>query len=177
QVYCYVGTKLAVGNEVEKAGLTNGALYGVLANGAVNETRATGIGLAKGVAGSFLLVALPDQSAAGANTETAAVAAGATQFLRPEDGAWDPVHPSDYYFVTTDGALPSGRSRLWKRHFGDITTPTAGGTVTMLFDGTEGGDMYDNIAIDRLGHVLLCEDLGTNSKSGKIWQYDIATGG
>jgi len=174
QVFCYVGTKLAVGNEVEKAGLTNGTLYGVVANSALTEDRTTGIGLAKGVAGAFSLAALPDQSAAGANTETAANTALVTKFNRPEDGAWDPANPSDYYFVTTDGALPSGRSRLWKLHFSDIATPTAGGTVTMLLDGTEGGDMYDNIAIDRLGHVLLQEDLGTNPKSGKIWQYDIA---
>jgi PKD repeat protein len=175
QVLIYVGTKLAAGTDVQKAGLTNGTVYGVVANGARTESRTTGIGLAKGVDGAFTMVALPDQAASGANTESAADSAGVTEFLRPEDGAWDPLRPGDFYFVTTDGALPSGRSRLWRLRFSDIANPAAGGAVTMLLEGTEGGDMFDNIAIDRLGHVILQEDLGGNAKSGKIWQYDVNT--
>jgi hypothetical protein len=45
-----------------------------------------------------------------------------TSFSRPEDGAWDPADPRDFYFVTTDrldttdgGSGPvnqEGRSRL-----------------------------------------------------------------
>jgi hypothetical protein len=189
QVFIYVGTKLASGTEVQKAGLLNGTLYGVLANGKALEDRTTNIGLTKSTplspaSGAFTLVALPDQSTAAAygnggttsTTEADATAAGATKFLRPEDGAWDPLHPSHYYFVTTDSPLPSGRSRLWRLKFSDITNPTAGGTIEMLLDGTEGGDMYDNITIDRTGHVVLCEDIGGNAKAGKLWEYDIATG-
>jgi PKD repeat protein len=179
QVYIYVGTKLATGTEVQKAGLTNGSLYGVIANGQTTESQATGIGLAKGVGGPFTLAVLPDQSLNSASystsTETDATAAGVTKFNRPEDGCWDPLHPADYYFVTTDAPLPNGRSRLWRLRFTDIANPQNGGTITMMLDGTEGGDMFDNITIDRAGHVVLCEDLGTNAKSGKVWQFDIAT--
>lgn len=184
QVYVYVGTKLSSGNEIQKAGLTNGTLYGILANNVRNEDRTTGIGLAKGVGGSFTLLALPDQAASGANTEAAADTAGCTEFLRPEDGAWDPSNPSDCYFVTTDrfdqvkdnvGATV-GRSRLWRLHFSDITNPTAGGTITMILDGTETGQMFDNICVDRAGHVILLEDVGGNAHNGKIWQCDPAAG-
>lgn len=184
QVFLYVGTKLATGSDVQKAGLLNGTLYGVVANGVAAEDRTAGIGVAKGVGAGFTLAALTDQSAGGANTEVAATSAGVTKFLRPEDGAWDPAHPADFYFVTTDqfdqvkdgvGATV-GRTRLWRLHFTDITTPAIGGTITMLLDGTEAGQMYDNICLDRTGHVLLQEDVGGNAHNGKVWQFDIASG-
>ena len=183
-VFVYVGTKLSSGNEVQKAGLTNGTLYGVLANNTRTEDRTNGIGLAKGVSGAFTLLALPDQSAAGANTELAADTAGCTEFLRPEDGSWDPSNPSDFYFVTTDqfdqvkaqtGATV-GRSRLWRLRFSDIGNPEAGGTVTMVLDGTEPQQMFDNLTVDHAGHALLQEDVGGNAHLGKIWQCTLATG-
>ena len=59
--------------------------------------------------------------------------------------------------VTTDAPLPNGRARMWRLRFADITNPVSGGQVTMVLDGTEGGDMYDNICVDKLGHVLLCD--------------------
>src|SRR5262249_27688137 len=109
-------------------------------------------------------------------------ATGGTQFLRPEDGAWDPLHPNDFYFVTTDrldlvqDGLGSqvGRSRLWRARFDDTTNPTAGGTLEMLLDGTEGGNMYDNITVDTTGHVIMLEDVGNAAHNGKVWTYDIA---
>jgi hypothetical protein len=64
-----------------------------------------------------------------------------TEFLRPEDGAWDPNNPNDFYFVTTDrfdefkfGMDGSdtdtvidevGRSRLYRLRFFDINNPQA----------------------------------------------------
>jgi PKD repeat protein len=184
QVFVYVGTKQSTGNDIQRAGLTNGTLHAVQVPGVAAEARVGGIGLAKGVAGSFALVALPDQAAAGANTETAASAAGAATFLRPEDGAWDPSNPADFYFVTTDqfdqvkdgvGAT-IGRTRLWRLRFTDIASPASGGSITMLLDGTEPGQMFDNICLDRAGHVLLLEDVGGNAHNGKVWQFEIATG-
>jgi hypothetical protein len=68
KVYAYAGTKQATGNEIQKAGLTNGTNYEIKDNGD----------------GTFSLVT-----------------SGGTGFNRPEDGAWDPTHPNDYYFVTT----------------------------------------------------------------------------
>src|SRR5262249_47035548 len=106
---------------------------------------------------------------------------GGTTFLRPEDGAWDPRSPHDYYFVTTDQldtvqdglGDQVGHNRLWHMHYNDINNPTAGGTIAAVLDGTEGGNMFDNITIDKSGHILLQEDIGNAAHNGKIWLYDI----
>jgi phosphodiesterase/alkaline phosphatase D-like protein len=45
----------------------------------------------------------------------------------------------------------------------------------MLLDGTEGQTMFDNLTLDRFGHVTLLEDTGNAQHNGKVWQYDIAT--
>jgi hypothetical protein len=184
QVYVYVGTKSAAGNEVQRAGLANGTLYGVRANGLASEDRTTAVGGAKGAAVPFTLVALPDQSASATDTHADAVAAGATLFLRPEDGAWDPSAPNDFYFVTTDRfdsnkngtGTTVGRSRLWRLRFTSVQTPENGGSITMLLDGTEPHNMFDNLCVSRTGFVMIQEDPGGSSWSARIWRYEIATG-
>jgi hypothetical protein len=114
-------------------------------------------------------------------------ASASTTFARPEDGAWDPNDPRKYYFVTTnrldtlsDGlGSQIGSTRLWRLTFDDITNPDSGGTIDLLVDGdTVNGrkvNMFDNITIDRFGHIILQEDVGNAAHNGKIWQYDIAT--
>src|SRR5262249_46355375 len=47
--------------------------------------------------------------------------------------------------------------------------------IEMLLDGTEGGNMFDNITINTFGQVLLQEDVGNAAHNGKIWEYDVAT--
>jgi hypothetical protein len=73
-----------------------------------------------------------------------------------------------------------GRSRLWAVTFDDVTKIATDGSPTakleMLLDGTEGGDMFDNIGVDHSGVVYLCEDVGNTRRNGKIWSYDTATG-
>lgn len=168
QVYFYLGNKTNAGTPVEKAGLTNGTLFGVKVDGVATEDNATGI--PSGTA--FTLVDLGNvENTTGAALDAASVAAGVTRFLRPEDGAWDPMHTSDFYFVTTNGF--SNPSRLWRLHFADISNPAAGGTLDMLLDGSEGQHMFDNMTIDRGGHVYLQEDVGNNAHLGKVWRYDI----
>ena len=110
-----------------------------------------------------------------------------TAFSRPEDGAWNPLNPNEYYFVTTDRLDQAsdgvgsqvGRSRLWRLTFADITNPDAGGTIDLLIDGdtVDGAkvNMLDNLTIDRNGRILLQEDTGGAAHNAKIWQYDIAT--
>jgi hypothetical protein len=168
QVYFYLGTKTNAGSPIEKAGLTNGTLFGVKVSGVDTENSATGI--LSGTA--FTLVDLGNvENATGAALDAASVTAGVTRFLRPEDGAWDPVHTNDFYFVTTNAF--SSPSRLWRLRFVDISNPAAGGTIDMLLDGSEGQRMFDNITIDRAGHVYLQEDVGNNAHLGKVWRYDI----
>lgn len=167
----YVGTKQSSGTEADKAGLTNGVLKFVTVAGNAAEiadaaTRSTGI--TSGTAFTLSSVA-------------------STSFSRPEDGAWNPLNPNEYYFATTDrldqvsdgvgGQV--GRSRLWRLTFSDIANPDAGGTIDLLVDGdTVGGakvNMLDNLTIDRAGRILLQEDTGGAAHNAKIWQYDIAT--
>ncbi|MBA2571348.1 MAG: DUF839 domain-containing protein [Chloroflexi bacterium] len=192
QVYVYVGEKSSTGNPVEQAGLTGGTLYGIAVDGVVLEDRAAGIG---GPSKAFSLASLGDVTEmTGAQLETASDTAGVTEFLRPEDGAWDPSAPNDFYFVTTDrfntvkrpGTAPTintpaaqeGATRLWRLSFDDRTQPELGGIITELIDGSTGGDrpqMFDNMTIDTTGRILLTEDPGGQPYVAKIWEYDIAT--
>jgi hypothetical protein len=170
QVYFYIGTKTNAGSEIDQAGLTNGSLYGPAVNGMLVETSAA----IPAPATPFTMKNLSDvHNLTGAVLNTNSIAAGVTQFLRPEDGAWDPLHPEDFYFVTTNAF--NSPSRLWKMHFTNINDLTQGGLITAVLDGTEGQQMFDNIAIDHWGHILLLEDVGNNAHNGKIWQYTIAT--
>ncbi len=167
----YVGTKQNTGTEVDKAGLTNGVVRFVQVPGNPFEitdpvTRATGI-------------------SSGSSFTLSDVAS--TSFSRPEDGAWNPANPNEYYFVTTDRLDQAsdgvgsqvGRSRLWRLNFSDITNPELGGTIDLLIDGdtVAGGkvNMLDNMTIDRNGRILLQEDTGGAAHNAKIWRYDIAS--
>ncbi|MGE3106778.1 MAG: alkaline phosphatase PhoX [Phycisphaerales bacterium] len=178
QVYMYIGNKTDTGNDVERAGLTNGNLFGIRVNGLAAESRTSPP--APGT--RFDLFGLGDVSnTSGAAIQTASAGGGVTEFLRPEDGAWDsrPGHENDFYFVTTDrfnSASQVGRSRLWRLRFDDITNPEAGGSVTALLDGTEGGNMFDNLTIDSHGRILIEEDIGGQDALGKIWLYDTSSG-
>ncbi len=168
----YVGTKTNTGSEVDKAGLNNGTLYFVNVTSnpveVVNSTtRATNI--TNGTA--FTL------------SRTAS-----TTFSRPEDGAWNPANPSQFYFVTTDrldavsdGLGPNiGQTRLWRLNFTDITNPSLGGTIDLLIDGqTVAGEkvnMFDNMTVNESnGHLILQEDVGGAPHNGKVWDFDPAT--
>lgn len=168
----YVGTKLAAGTEVEKAGLMNGTLKHILVTGnpvevVDNTTRATNI-----TNGTPFTLSLTSS----------------TVFSRPEDGAWNPANPAQFYFVTTDRydqvsdglGAQIGQTRLWRLTFTDITNPDLGGTIDLLLDGrTEGGEkvnMFDNIGVNETnGHILLQEDVGGQAHNGKVWDYDPAT--
>jgi hypothetical protein len=187
-VYVYVGTKSKAGNDVEKAGLVGGTLYRVAVNGNVAETRAADAGLglvlnARGnYEGGFSLVAGPDTTNA-----------TSTRFQRPEDGAWDTKNRNRYYFVTTDqmdaakdgnlnADIPAGqvgRTRLWALTFRNVSRPELGGSIEMLLDGTAAkGDyqMFDNIAVNRDGTLILQEDVGGNQHNGKIWKFNPKSG-
>ncbi|HEX3132745.1 MAG TPA: esterase-like activity of phytase family protein, partial [Planctomycetota bacterium] len=194
EVNVYIGTKLlSTGTEldIEKAGFTNGHLYGVKVTGKPVEDLTTtapyGVGAAKGVGVPFTLaqytttnLLTDDKQALQAEAITNAV----TQFSRVEDGAWDPLHPADYYFITTDiydqvkdgVGSQVGRSRLWRLRFTDITAPENGGTIAMMLDGTEPYQMLDNLTVDTQGRILLEEDVGNAAHNGKIWVYNIASG-
>ena len=190
QVYFWIGHKQTTGNVVERAGLTrqstNDNLYVVKVNGLTND--ATGATLEDRntpLNGTFSLQNEGDVSGLTfGGLENLSNSKGATKFLRPEDGSWDPSNPSDYYFVTTDRydqvkdgvGTTVGRSRLYRLRFADIANPELGGTITCLLNGTESGNMFDNITVTRRGSVFLQEDVGNQAHNGKIWRYSIAQG-
>ena len=170
QVYIYVGNKSNNGNEIEKAGLTAGTLYGIAVNGLPAEQSAS----IPAAGTTFTLANLGQvQTLTGAVLNTNSIAANVTNFLRPEDCSWDPSNPSDLYFATTNSF--TAPSRLWKVHFTDIQNPELGGTITAVLDGTEGPKMIDNITVDHSGHVMLQEDVGNQAHNGKVWDYNIST--
>jgi len=179
EVYVYIGTKTKHGTPIERAGLTNGGLFGmkVAVNGitVTEESNADGLGSGGNYVGSgaFSLHSFGDVSGL---TETqlqdAAIAADVFRMQRVEDGVWDPRprHKNDFYFVTT--ASFSTNSRLWRLRFNDIEHPENGGTIEILLTGSEGHKMLDNITMDRLGRLLMQEDIGGQNALGKIWLYD-----
>lgn len=181
EVYVYVGQKSKKGGPMTQAGLVGGDLYGVVVDGVVDETRDGGIGAPSR---RFSLANHGDVAAwTGAQLQAADDAVGVTAFLRPEDGFWDPANPDDFYFVTTDRfdqvkagtGSQVGRSRLWRLRFDNAHDPAAGGVVELLVDGTEPHQMFDNLTMDRYGHVLLQEDPGGQDYLARVWQYTIAT--
>jgi hypothetical protein len=171
-VSIYVGTKTNTGSAVDKAGLTNGTLKFINATGSTAEivnttTRATNITN---------------------GTRFTLSGTTSTTFSRPEDGAWNPLKPREFYFVTTDRydqvsdgvGTQIGQTRLWRLTFDDITNPDAGGKIDLLIDGqTVAGqkvNMFDNIGVNqKTGRILLQEDVGGQAHNGKMWEYDPAT--
>ncbi|WP_161499353.1 choice-of-anchor D domain-containing protein [Flavipsychrobacter stenotrophus] len=170
QVYVYVGNKTNAGTDIDKAGLNNGKLFGVTVSGLLSETSSS----VPAPNTAFTLTDMGDvHNMTGTALNNASNTAGVTTFLRPEDGAWDPSSPNDFYFATTNSF--TSPSRLWRLRFTDATKPALGGTITAVLDGTEGQKMLDNLTIDNYGHILLVEDVGSNAHVGKVWQYTIAT--
>ncbi len=182
QVYFYVGDKKSTGNEIERAGLTDGKLFALKASFGGVETRTP----TPPTSSTFSLVDVSSAAfGTGANLDAVTRNAGGTDFLRPEDFTWDsrPGFENRAYFVTTDrpngsDANPAqiGRSRLYSMDFADIANPEAGGTLNILIDGAQGGEMFDNLTIDSLGRILIQEDIGNESKISRIWIYDTNSG-
>ena len=184
EVYVYVGDKTRRGELIDRAGLTNGNLYGLRVSvddrAVPEESDAFGLGNATTgyvARGRFHLENLGDVSDLSAlQLEQASINAGVTRFQRCEDGGWDPRRRrrNDFYFVTT--ASLTNNSRLWRLRFDDVERPERGGTVEILLRGNEGHTMLDNVTIDRRGRILMDEDPGNAPRVSKVWLYDIASG-
>ncbi|HXI50893.1 MAG TPA: hypothetical protein VNH84_05295 [Candidatus Saccharimonadales bacterium] len=171
QVYVYVGDKTLSSNPIDAAGLNNGSLFGIKVVGFPQEVFATGIPSGT----PFTTYNFGDVSCqTGGKLNADSFTNEVTGFWRPEDGCWDPVHPNDFYFVTT--ASFTGLSRLWRLRFFDAANPAIGGTIDMLLNGTEGHKMLDNITVTTRGEIIALEDVGENDHIGKVWRYIIATG-
>jgi len=188
ELHVYIGGKQKSGHPIEQAGLTNGKLYGVRVflesdptNPLIGEDNTNGLGnTTTGYIGKgrFTLTTVGDAGDVSGLTEVQLqqddIDKKIFRLQRIEDEAWDPSHPNDFYFVTT--ASFSGNSRLWRLRFEDIRNPEKGGSIEILLKGDEGHKMLDNITIDRIGRILLQEDVGSQPRLGKIWLYGIESG-
>lgn len=198
----YVGAKRPAGNAIERAGLVGGAFFGIrvkLPNGAnlLGEHKDFALNnVAPAITTArFEPVPFPDVSnMSGVEVQGYMFAYQITQFIRIEDGAWDPRpgKERDYYFVTT-GRITSNAdtwrpSRLWRLRFYDIAHPEWGGDITMLLqnqffagaDATPDADpsyqMFDNMTIDKYGRIILQEDVGAHPRLGRVYVYGVDSG-
>ncbi|MDX1698439.1 MAG: hypothetical protein R3308_09140, partial [Thiohalobacterales bacterium] len=139
ELYFYLGEKQAAGDTpVERAGLTNGQLYGVQIGAGVHEDRQLGYGQKTyRSSADFSLVSLGDLSddPDGRRLQRLSVERGISQFLRLEDGAWNTVEgrENEFYFTTTDRY--GGSTRLHRLTFRDVRNPEAGGSIDIVLEG------------------------------------------
>ena len=181
-VMIYQGLKTNSGTEVQRAGLTSGTLKFVNVAGHADASGATNDELSNTTTRATTITS---------GTSFTLSATTSTTFSRPEDGVWDPSHPNQYYFVTTDrldtattalagqtnptigatgAGAQAGMSRLWRLNFADITNPDGGGTIDLLIDGGKPNQkvqMFDNITMTADGKIFLNEDPGNSTYNGK----------
>jgi autotransporter-associated beta strand protein len=190
EVYVYIGTKTNTGNAVQKAGLTNGQLYGVKVNaGVTGYTGAIALENASGINGTFALAPIFTNGTIAAKTgaefQTASLAAGVTQFARPEDAHW--VDENSLIFATT-GASGSAManvtvtSKIYQLDFDSSMADgilTTGGSIKVVVDsdkitGLDGqkARSFDNLTIGDDGKLYIQEDPGNSSYVAKHWIVD-----
>lgn len=175
RLFLYVGEKGDMGNAADMAGLLNGISYGI-------QVQVDGVD-----------VGGEDREFCFGNAETGPIYSGTftlaeggtaagTSFRRPEDGAWDPQNPTDFYVVCTDRMNTDtqiGRSRLFRLRFNDVDNVLAGGTIEAVLDGTEVMEMGDNLCvyntIQGTTRVMLQEDPGGSEQNAKTLMYDAET--
>ncbi|MCW2876427.1 MAG: PhoX family protein [Sphaerisporangium sp.] len=187
QLRVYAGHKQSTGSPVEKAGLTNGTVgvVDVAAHAVATDAEfRTTYGKNKPVKVTFNSL---DSTVNGAQQNATAAKSGLS-LSRIEDGAFDPRHPNDYYFVTTSGggtapspaeaSVPRDGGGVWRLRFADIEHPEKGGTLTLLLDGSEAPylNMPDNVTVDNRGNLLIQEDTGNSAHLGRILAYRISDG-
>jgi Alkaline phosphatase PhoX len=190
QPWIHVGRKQDSGTPFDRAGLTNGTNFVLdLVDEAVDsdaEFRAT---YGKGTPAEFSLGEdeAVDWDQSGKQQNLDAIQKGIT-LNRIEDGAWDPRHPDDFYFVTTEGApgtvpgtdppISRDGGGVWRIRFDDVERPELGGTLELLLDGSEAPFLNkpDNVGMDRHGHLLIQEDPGNNAQLARIIAYDVESG-
>lgn len=179
QVYVYVGQKRAEGNDVERAGLTGGTLYGVRIDGIASESDSTTV--PEGGA-DFSLVPIPGASSMNQNQlESASNALGVTRMARPEDSVWGKTDPGELYVATTGSFTET--SRLWRFGFADPSAVTHGGKAEIAvasppYDeaAPQGPRQMDNITATTRGQVVIQEDSGNQPYRSGVFLFDPATG-
>jgi Bacterial protein of unknown function (DUF839) len=193
QLYMYVGKKnrSAGASVLSRNGLDNGRLYVFRSlEPARNSERTFTSGSVTGEwveirnAGDLTDVQL----------EAASDAAGAMTFVRPEDGAFNPNNPNEFFFDTTgsssgadDGVNELGRLYSLRLHPGNPLKPA---TLSVVYNAdtvvAAGGDTAispDNLDVSRQ-YLMINEDGTTESRAvmaakgrdGSVWRFDLIKG-
>jgi len=183
EVFLYLGTKTNTGNAVQKAGLTNGQMYGIKVNSAASYTGAVTVENATGINGTFLLAPIFTNATiankTGAEFQAAATTAGTTQFARPEDAHW---YDHDSLIFATTGATVNSitvTSKIYQLDFNNDATNgilTTGGNIKVLVSsanltGLDGAKAttFDNVTVGEDGLLYIQEDPGNNAYVAKHW--------
>jgi len=193
QLYMYVGKQDRSANATVLArnGLDNGTLYVFRSlDPARNSERTFTSG---SVTGEW--VEIPHaEDLTDVQLEAASDAAGAMTFVRPEDGAFNPNNPNEFFFDTTgsssgadDGVNELGRLYSLRLHPGNPLKPA---TLTTVYNAdtvvAAGGDIAispDNIGVS--GQYLMINEDGTTEsrvvmaakgRDGSIWRFDLVKG-
>jgi glycerophosphoryl diester phosphodiesterase len=202
ELYMWVGQQTTA----DPNGFKNGDLYVLKVNGAEFEGQITeGAKTATWtkVDQSVVFNADGTPKANGDDLSNFVNSAGkSTSFQRLEDIAEDPNRPGTFYFVTTgtvnkqgqgaaagEAATPAEAENPYGKLYRfslNSADPTASinNFELLLEGGPETGVSFDNIVVDKNGHVLLMEDetafggdvMVAQNRNGRIWSYDIASG-
>jgi hypothetical protein len=193
QLYMYVGKKdrSKQASALARNGLDSGKLYVFRSlDPARNSERTFTSG---SVTGEWVQIPNVDDLT-DAQLEAASDAAGAMTFVRPEDGAFNPNNPNEFFFDTTgsssgadDGVNELGRLYSLRLHPGDPLKPA---TLTTVYSAdavvAAGGDIAispDNIGVS--GRYLMINEDGTTEsravmaakgRDGSIWRFDLVKG-
>ena len=188
QVYMYVGfkDKSPGASVLNRNGLDNGFLY-VLAPVNPAQRLEENIGDEDGsIPVKWVLVPNAD-STTETQLEAASDAAGAMNFVRPEDGAFNKENKNQFFFVTTGGL--AGGNELGRVYTLNINrqNPIAPATLRVVYEADEivaaGGDIAispDNIDTSD-DYLMINEDGTTESRvvmtnkgrDGSIWRFRI----
>lgn len=188
QLRMYVGEKETEGTWYQKAGLDNGQAYVMAVNGIASDNdfrKNVGKGVATAVSWR------PINTSVNGKAQGLESLSLGTTMSRIEDGEWDPNHPNDYYFITTESNKDKGATAvnpaepsfsrdggaLWRYRVTDAKNPLGGGTLTMLLDGTEAPYLSkpDNLTISG-GNILIQEDPGNNGHVSRLVSYRLSDG-
>jgi hypothetical protein len=190
QLYMYVGKKdrSADASVLARNGLDNGKLYVFRSlDTARNSERTFTSG---SVTGQW--IEIPNVgSLSDVQLEAASDAVGAMTFVRPEDGAFNPNNPNEFFFDTTgsssgadDGVNELGRLYSLLLNPADPLKPARLSIVynadTVLAAGGDIAISPDNIGVSGR-HLMINEDGTTESRvvmaakgrDGSIWRFDL----
>ena len=190
QLYMYVGTKnrSAGASALARNGLDNGKLYVFRSLDPDRNSERTFV--RGSVTGEW--VEIPGaENMTEAQLEAASDAVNAMTFVRPEDGAYNPNNPNEFFFDTTGSSsgVDNGVNELGRLYSLRLNSvdPLKPATLRLVYNAdtvvARGGDIA--ISPDNLGvssqYLMINEDGTTESRAvmsakgrdGSVWRFDL----